>query len=508
MERQLDVVFIQPDSSVKAYQDLHKVYAAIEPPTWALILAESCRQQGFGVAIIDCVAEKLTDEEAVEKIQLLNPRLACFVLYGQNPNSGTTSMIGGIRLARVLKDAYSTYKTCFVGSHVSALPKEVISYDCVDFVLLNEGVYAIHNLLRSDLGEGETKQIKGIGYKHDGLPILNQPERVVPQDLMYKDMPGYAWDLLPYEKKPLDLYRSHFWHAQFDHKKRSPFAAIYTSLGCRFQCDFCMINIVNRNNNDDHISAANSPGMRYWPVDLMLKEFEKLADYGVETLRISDEMFFLNKKYYEPLLQGIIDRGLKFRMWSYSRVDTVNPRFLELFKNAGIDWLCLGIESGNQNVRREISKGKFQEINIRDAVKQVQEHDMYILGNYIFGFPNEKRENLQETLDLALELNTEHANFYPCQALPGSPIYHLATSKGWALPDSYEGYAFLSYECKPLPTNHLTAAEVLKFRDDAWHTYFSNPDYLSLVEQKFGVQQRSNVEEMSKIRLKRQLLGE
>ena len=110
MERQLDVVFIQPDSSVKAYQDLHKVYAAIEPPTWALILAESCRQHGFGVAIIDCVAEKLTDDEAVEKIRQLNPRLACFVLYGQNPNSGTTSMIGGIRLAQALKDNYPTHK--------------------------------------------------------------------------------------------------------------------------------------------------------------------------------------------------------------------------------------------------------------------------------------------------------------------------------------------------------------------------------------------------------------
>ena len=83
MERQLDVVFIQPDSSVKAYQDLHRVYAAIEPPTWALILAESCRQQGFGVAIIDCVAEKLTDEEAAEKFINLTrawPVLSCMVI--------------------------------------------------------------------------------------------------------------------------------------------------------------------------------------------------------------------------------------------------------------------------------------------------------------------------------------------------------------------------------------------------------------------------------------------
>ena len=159
MERQLDLLLIQPDSSVKAYQDLHKVYAAIEPPTWALILAESCRHKGFGVAIIDCVAEKLTDEDAAKKIHEHNPRLVCFVLYGQNPNSGTTSMIGGSRLSKTLKDSYPEYKTCFVGSHVSALPKEVVSHHSGDYVLLNEGVYAIHNLIDSNLSEDDQNRI-------------------------------------------------------------------------------------------------------------------------------------------------------------------------------------------------------------------------------------------------------------------------------------------------------------------------------------------------------------
>jgi len=81
MERQLDVVFVQPDSSVKAYQDLYKVYAAIEPPTWALILAESCRQKGFGVAILDCVAEKLIDEAklVLKDISKLTPNEDNFI---------------------------------------------------------------------------------------------------------------------------------------------------------------------------------------------------------------------------------------------------------------------------------------------------------------------------------------------------------------------------------------------------------------------------------------------
>ena len=76
------------------------------------------------------------------------------------------------------------------------------------------------------------------------------------------------------------------------------------------------------------------------------------------------------------------------------------------------------------------------------------------------------------------------------------------------MPDSYAGYAFLSYECQPLATKHVSAADVLRFRDEAWQTYFSNPAYLALVEQKFGLQQRTNVEDMAKLRLKRKLLGD
>ncbi len=114
---------------------------------------------------------------------------------------------------------------------------------------------------------------------------------------------------------------------------------------------------------------------------------------------------------------------------------------------------------------------------------------------------------MQETLDLALELNTEMANMYPCQALPGSPMYYTAQKNGWKLPDSYEAFAFLSYESEPLRTKHCTAAEVLKFRDDAWQTYFTNPSYLNLVERRFGSTQRRNVEDMSKVALRRKLLG-
>lgn len=511
-ERALDVLLINPDSSATAYQGLAATYSAIEPPTWSLLLAQSCRAKGFGAAIMDCDAEKLSLEAAVQRTRELKPRLVVFVVYGQNPNSGTTSMIGATRLAQQIKDELPELPVAFVGSHTSALPREVLALPCTDIVFLNEGVYALHNLLRGNLKEDIAK-VAGIGYKkrdREGKPVLwlNPPQAVVPQEKMDEDLPGYAWDLLPYKERPLDLYRAHFWHAGFDHSKRTPFAAIYTSLGCNFGCDFCMINIVNRNDNGEEVHAAHSRGMRFWSTALITAELEKLAKMGVETVRISDEMFFLNRRYYEPLLNNIVERDLKLRMWAYSRVDTVRPAALELFRQAGIGWLALGIEAGSQLVRKEVSKGSFQEVNIREICKTVRDADINVISNYIFGFPDDTLATMQQTLDLALELNTEMANMYPCQALPGSPIYRQAIRNGWKLPDSYAGYAFLSYDCEPLATKHASAAEVLRFRDEAFQTYFSNPDYLALVERRFGAPQRANVEDMTKIRLKRRLLGD
>src|SRR6185295_18903257 len=127
----VDVLFVNPDSSAKAYQDLAKTYSAIEPPTWALLLAESCRAKGFGVGILDCDAERLSLEAAVSRMESARARLIVFVLYGQNPNSGTTSMIGACALARAFKLAHPETPICFVGSHPSALPLEVLRQEAV-----------------------------------------------------------------------------------------------------------------------------------------------------------------------------------------------------------------------------------------------------------------------------------------------------------------------------------------------------------------------------------------
>ncbi len=110
---------------------------------------------------------------------------------------------------------------------------------------------------------------------------------------------------------------------------------------------------------------------------------------------------------------------------------------------------------------------------------------------------------MQETLDLALELNTEWANFNCAMAYPGSQLYQEAVQEGLQLPENWSGYSQYSFDSLPLPTRHLSATEVLRFRDAAFHAYFSNSRYRSLIGQKFGTQALQQVDAMTQQTLKR-----
>jgi anaerobic magnesium-protoporphyrin IX monomethyl ester cyclase len=507
----IDVLFIAPGNATGVYQELAKDYSAIEPPTWALLLAESCRSKGYKVGLIDTNAEELNGKQVLERTQSLNPRLICFVVYGQNVNAGTVSMSGAVYLSEYLKEAKLKTPIAYIGSYIQAVPTKALNDEpSIDFGFTNEGVYALHNVLSQEIIDiNNLDHIKGIVWRQNGIPKINPPERIVPNDRMDIDLPGYAWDLLSFKEQPLDLYRAPMWHAEYNQDKRSPYAAIQTSLGCQFGCDFCMINILNRNDEDEIGVAGNYSFMRYWSPEFIIKEFDKLVELGVYTIKITDEMFLLNRKYYVPLCEMLRDRGYgKFlRMWAYSRVDTVRrPDLLKLVREAGIKWLALGIESGDKTVRLEVSKGKFEDVDINKVIQQVHDVDIEVMANYIFGLPGDTKESMQKTLDLSKELCTFGWNAYATMALPGSKLYKDAIIKGTPLPDTYEGYSFHGYETLPLPTDTLTAAEVLEFRDKAFEEYHSYPPFLEKVKNKFGQIAVDNILDMLKVKLKRKIV--
>ena len=177
----LDVCFLIASSAKKSYQKLSETFAAIEPPTWALLLAQSCRSINFKVCIIDANAENLSNDQVLKRINKLNPRIICLVVYGQNVNAGTSNMSGAVDITNYLKENKILFHIAFIGSHAQALPVATLkSEKNIDIVFTNEGVYALRNLLKLDkFSSQELKDIKGIAYRNDEEIKINLPEKVV-----------------------------------------------------------------------------------------------------------------------------------------------------------------------------------------------------------------------------------------------------------------------------------------------------------------------------------------
>ena len=506
--RQLDILFVHPNASKKIYQDLSNKHSAIEPPIWAAMLANHCRSKGFGSNILDCEAERLTTDQSAKMIVDINPKVACFVVYGQQPSASSQNMEGATATSKLVKQLNPELKIMFVGGHVAALPREVLrDEDSIDYICQNEGVYTISNFLRAsrESKNPDISSIRGIGYRDkEGNPILNETERIVAQEELEHELPGMAWDLLPDIKK----YRTAGWHSWTNNSEKEPFAALYTSLGCPFKCGFCMINIINRTDNSPNIASNKSSVFRHWSPEYMIGQFDKIAEMGVKNVKIADELFVLNPSHFLKLCDLIKERGYDFNMWAYSRIDTCKPKYLQALKEAGVNWLGLGIENPDQTLRKEIHKGHYKEVRIDSILDDMRAADINIAANYIFGLPMDTEESMKNTLDFAVEQNTEMVNFYSAMAYPGSPLHVQARQSGLRLPDTYVGYSQHAYEAQNLPTENLSAGEILRFRDHAWMKYHTNEKYLDLLETKFGVKARQNLEETSKIKLKRRLLGD
>jgi radical SAM superfamily enzyme YgiQ (UPF0313 family) len=231
---------------------------------------------------------------------------------------------------------------------------------------------------------------------------------------------------------------------------------------------------------------------------------ELAGKYRVKNIRFDDELFILSPKRVETFCDRLIERGYDLNIWVYGRVDTIRVSLLKKMKKAGINWICLGIESGNSAVRSDVNKNIKKDIG--DIVRSIQTNGIYVLGNYMFGLPQDTMDTMNETLKLAMDLNCEFINFYCTMAYPGSKLFGEAQKKEGRLPDSWEAFSQHGYHTQPLPTNYLPAREVLKFRDDAFYTYFQNPEYGEMITAKFGQKVREHLNNMLQIKIKRKVL--
>jgi len=484
----LDFLLIRPGDKKRIYSSLGKSLAAIEPPMWAGLMAGHVREKGYSVQILDADAENLSADEVAEKVLETQPVLVGVVVSGTNPSASTMNMTGARKILEAVNEKTPDVKTFLAGLHPSAIPETTMKTEHVDFLIEGEAFQALPLLLDAVKTGEDLKRmtIPGLWYRFEGEIVSNPPAELVKN---LDSLPMIAWDILPMNK-----YRAHNWHCFDDPYHRQPYAVIYTSLGCPYTCSFCCINAI-----------FGKAGIRYRSPEKVLEEIELLVTtYGVRNIKIMDEMFVLNEKHVMAICDGIIDRGYDLNIWAYARIDTVNDRILAKLKTAGFNWLAYGIEAGNQSVRSGVAKGRFDTQRIADTIRRTQQAGISVGGNYIFGLPDDTLETMRETLNLAIELNCEYANFYTAMAYPGSKLYADAIAAGGAnLPELWEGYSQLGEETLPLPTRYLSSSEILKFRDDAFQIYYSSSKYLDMLRERHGAEAVAHVKQMMAHKIKR-----
>jgi len=488
MDTKIDIALINSGDKRQIYQELGNEIAAIEPPYLIAAIAEYLRKKGFLVTIVDANAENYSPEETASKVKEINPLLATVIVYGSQPSASTQNMTAAEKICKALKENTTT-KVAIGGLHPSALPKQTLEESKTDFVIEGEGFYTLEKLIKVIKDrDNDFSEIPGLWYRSNGT-IRNNPKALIVNNLN-EVLSISDWDLLPMKK-----YRAHNWHCFDNLDRRIPYGAIYTSFGCPYNCVFCCIN-----------APFGKPGIRYRNPEFVVEEIGFLVKkYEVRNLKIADELFVLNENHYMKIVELLIKNKYDLNIWAYARVDTVKAENLNEMKKAGINWLALGIESGNPDVRDGASK-KLRIKDITNIIKSVQNSGINVLGNYIFGLPDDTVETMQETLDMAIEQKCEFVNFYAAMAYPGSKLYDIAIKQGWKLPKEWHGFSQHAYETLPLPTKYISAKEVLGFRDNAFHKYFENIAYLDMIEKKFGLRVRQHIVSITKTRLRRKIL--
>ena len=485
-----DILFANPNAKKEAYGPLASTLTGIEPPIWCGLKAAYVREHGYSAKIIDAEAENLSPKETAERIAKENPLVAEIVVMGINPSASSTPKMVAVReIITELKKKKPEIILMLSGLHPSSLPKRTLQEEKADFVCVGEGLNTTLSLLKTVKSKEFNYNIRGLWYKKDGKIVSNGLADII-QNL--DSLPFIAWDLLP-----MDKYRAHNWHCFQDLKNRKPYAALFTSLGCPFNCTYCNI----------HTMYECKPGIRFRSPKKVVEEIEMLTKkYKVKNIKILDELFVLNEKRVNEICDLIIQKGLKLNIWAYARVDTVNERVLNKLKQAGVNWLCYGIEAGSKKVRDDVNKTQFGQDHIRKAMKMTHDAGIYIIGNFMFGLPEDDMETMQETLDLAKELKCEYVNFYTVMAYPGSKLYEESVKNGARLPETWLGYAQLSKETTPLPSKYLSGEEILAFRDKAFDEYYRNPEYTKMIRDEFGMDAVKHIEEMLTHKIQRNLL--
>ena len=302
------------------------------PPLGISYVAAAFEAAGCEVRIFDYIISCYSKEK-------LAVQLADFQPDAVGAGSVTMNFYDAQRILRDVKSINPDILTMMGGPHVSFTVEETLrTYPEIDLIFIGEADDTIIEFAPLMRQKNKWRGIQGIAYRQDD-EIVNNGKRDFIVDVDRIPLP--ARRLLP-----ISRYRAFGFPV-----------SMITGRGCPHGCIFCLGR-----------KMVGSKVRRRSP-QLVLDEIEQIIGLGFDRINIADDLFASDTERVKEICNGIKERNLKFAWSAFARVDTVNQEMFDAMAAAGCDSISFGVESGNPEMLKRVTKG----IKLEQATKRRQD---------------------------------------------------------------------------------------------------------------------------------------
>lgn len=290
------------------------------------------------------------------------------------------------------------------GVHPTISSDDVISEKIFDIVCIGEGEEALPELCQAMESERDYTNIKNLWVKDNGTIHKNAIRPFISLD----DLPCPDWSIFDARHlfRPFmgEIYQGSFY---------------ISSRGCPGACTYC-VNLTLRN-----MFKYCGPYFRYQKPDTTIAHLTELKQkYNATWLKFGDDTFLL-----QPLnnLRELAERMKPMNIFfgCSVRPDTVSEKKVKLVKEMGCVAMSVGIETGNEEIRRKVLNRNISNAQIEKAFNIINDCGIRISAFNLIGLPGETRENVFETIEFNKKLNVKSGNVYVVYPFPGSQISKL-----------------------------------------------------------------------------------